>query len=151
MMFEDFQAVIDFAIEKEVEAAAFYDQASDEASFSGARKMLKTFASEERKHKTMLENIGSQAISDYKFETIANLKRSDFLVELEYEKGMNYRDILRVGMKREENSRNMYLELEKHAHQEVVKNLFHILAQEEGKHKLKLETLYDDFMAESGD
>jgi len=151
MTFENFQAVIDFAIEKEIEAASFYDEACKEESLSGVKNMLKEFADEERKHKKMLENISTQRISEYKFEHISNLKRSDFMVEMEYSPGMNYRDILRIGMKREEKARAMYQELEKHAHQEDVETLFRVLAQEEGKHKLRLETMYDDYMAETGD
>ena len=38
-----------------------------------------------------------------------------------------------------------------HDHTEEGKNLFKILCQEEAKHKLALETMYDDYMAELGD
>jgi hypothetical protein len=31
------------------------------------------------------------------------------------------------------------------------KKLFSLLSQEEAKHKLRLETLYDDYMAKMGD
>jgi general secretion pathway protein F len=43
MDFENLAAVLDFAIEKEVEAAAFYTHISQEETFSGAGKMFEEF------------------------------------------------------------------------------------------------------------
>ena len=151
MGFVNFQAIIDFAIEKEKEAAAFYEVASEMAKLAGAREMLKEFAAQERKHQSMLENIEEQTLSGYDFKPIADLKRSDYLTDIEYEEGMGYRDILRIGMKREEKSKALYTVLEKHAPDANTRKLFKILVQEESKHKQSLETLYDDLMAQSGD
>lgn len=151
MGFVNFQAIVDFAIEKEKEAALFYEMASEMAKLAGAREMLKEFAAEERKHQSMLENIGEQTLSAYDFKAISDLKRSDYLTDIEYEKGMGYRDILRIGMKREEKSKALYTVMEKNAPDANTRKLFQVLIQEESKHKKSLETLYDDMMAESGD
>ncbi|KKK77857.1 hypothetical protein LCGC14_2849370, partial [marine sediment metagenome] len=45
----------------------------------------------------------------------------------------------------------MFNDLLKQAQKEDIEKLFKILCQEEAKHKLALETLYDDFMAKMGD
>ena len=45
----------------------------------------------------------------------------------------------------------MYNELLEKTDQEELKNLFKMLCQEEAGHKLKLETIYDDYMAKQGD
>ena len=50
MRFETFEEIMDFAIEKEKEAAAFYEEASKMEKFSGAKETLESFAKEERKH-----------------------------------------------------------------------------------------------------
>jgi rubrerythrin len=64
---------------------------------------------------------------------------------------MHYTEILRLAMKREEKSLQLYNELASKADKSDFVNLFKILSQEEAKHKNILETIYDDFMAEQGD
>jgi rubrerythrin len=101
----------------------------------------------------MLEGILSDKgkVSEYKFEWIPDLKRSNYLVDSEYEKGMHYRDILRIAMKREEKALKFYNDVARDNKNEGHVKIFKILAQEEAKHKLGLEKLYDNFMAEQGD
>jgi rubrerythrin len=134
MNFDDLEAMIDFAIEKEREAAKFYDKISkDEEDFSGSKKMFAEFAAEEQKHEKILQNFKTKGISksleEYQLKWITDIKRSDYLVDVSYEKGMPYNEILLLAMKREEKA----------------------LCQEEAKHKLALETIYDDYMAKMGD
>ena len=79
------------------------------------------------------------------------MKRSNYMVDMQYEPGMHYADLLRLAMKREEYALKMYNELQqKTENQEYIK-VFKVLCQEEAKHKMFLETLYDDYMAEQGD
>jgi hypothetical protein len=155
MKFENLQAIIDFAIEKEKEAVLFYESISEEESMAGSRQMFKGFAKEEEKHRTLLENIGkkgvSKGLSDYKFEWITDIKRSDFTVEMAYEKNMAYREILMLAMKREEKALKLYNSLLDNTDDPEQKKVFKVLCQEEAKHKLALETMYDDYMAEMGD
>jgi Uncharacterized conserved protein len=44
-------------------------------------------------------------------ETVPDLKRSDYLIDMSYEKGMGFADILRLAMKREEKANKLYLDL----------------------------------------
>jgi len=153
MKFESFEEIINYAIEKEKEAAAFYTDAATKEPFSGVREALEEMANEERKHASMLENIGEnqEVLEDYKFKWIPDMKRSDYMVDLEYEPGMHYSDILRLAMKREEVALAMYNDLQTKADNEAHAKIFKVLCQEEAKHKHFLEKLYDDYMAEQGD
>jgi rubrerythrin len=151
MEFESFQDIVDFAIEKEKEAKAFYEEVSEMESLAGYRELFKEFAAEEAKHVTLLESIGKKGIEKYKFKWIPDLKRSNFLVDIEYEKGMGYKDMLHLAIKREEKALALYNDLQDKSDHEELKNVFKVLCQEEAKHKLKLETLFDDYMAEMGD
>jgi len=151
MRFETFEEIMDFAIEKEKEAAAFYEEASKVEKFSGAKETLESFAQEERKHRRMLENFSKENVEHYTIEKIPDLKRSDYLVDIEYEPGMAYPDLLRLAMKREEKSLKFYTDFSEGAITEDHKKLFQVLAQEEAKHKLRLETLLDDYLAKLGD
>jgi rubrerythrin len=54
-------------------------------------------------------------------------------------------------MKREEKALKLYNQFLDQADSDEAKKLFKVLCQEEAKHKLALETIYDDYMAEMGD
>lgn len=153
MRFESINEIIDFAKEKEQEAADFYEEVSKLEVFSGSRELLEGFAKEERKHYDMLDNIGKnkEELSNYTFKWIKDLKRSNYMVDITYEKGMLYPDLLRLAMKREEKALQLYNEVAQQAENEDYLKIFKMLCQEEAKHKNVLETLYDDFMAAQGD
>ena len=153
MPFTSFEEIIRFARDKEKEAVDFYSDLAKNAIFSGARETLEGFAREERKHYDLLGNLGKekQDLSQYNFEWIPDLKRSDYLVDTDDPKDMGYTDLLRLAMKQEEKALKLYNELLAKAENEELKNVFKMLCQEEAKHKLALETLYDDYMAEQGD
>ena len=156
MEFENLEAIVDFAIEKEREAAEFYQKISDdEEDFSGSKKMFAEFAAEEQKHEKILEDFKTKGITkslqEYQLKWITDIKRSNYLVDLSYEKGMPYNEILLLAMKREEKALKLYNDFLEQADTKDSKKLFKILCQEEAKHKLALETMYDDYMAEMGD
>jgi rubrerythrin len=153
MNFESIEEILAFAIEKEKEAADFYALVARQEPFAGARKTFEEFAAQERKHQALLEDFegNKEKVAAYKLKWIPDMKRSDYMVEMKYEKGMHYADILRLAMKREEKALALYNELQRKTDKEEYIRLFKILAQEEAKHKGFLETLYDDYMAEQGD
>jgi len=155
MDFENLAAILDFAIEKEVEAAEFYTTISREEAFSGAGEMFEEFAAEERKHQRLLEDFKDRGLAagmqDYQFKWVTDIKRSNYVVDLEYRRGMGYNDILMLAMKREEKALQLYNDFLDQAESEDSRTLFKVLCQEEAKHKLALETMYDDYMAEMGD
>ncbi|MEJ2657915.1 MAG: ferritin family protein [Desulfobacterales bacterium] len=153
MTFESFEVLIEFAIEKEKEAAAFYANLARQTSFSGVKESLLEMEKEEKKHESLLKDIKSNKalVKEYNFKWIPDMKRSDYMVEMKYEDGMNYTDILRIAMKREEQALKMYNELQKKTDNPEHTKILKVLCQEEAKHKLFLEGLYDDHMAEQGD
>lgn len=155
MEFKNLGEIIDFAIEKEKEAAEFYLSISKQEQFAGKIEMLAEFAAQERKHQQLLEDlkagkVGKQ-LSDYKFKWITDIKRSDFVDEIEYHPGMGYNELLMLAMKREEKALKLYNEMLATAETDEQKKVFKMLCQEEAKHKLSLETMYDDHMAAQGD
>lgn len=153
MNFNSIEEILEYAIEKEKEAVEFYEDISRQEPFSGTRETFEEFAREEKKHQTLLEDFSEnkQKIAEYQYKWIPDLKRSDYLVDIEYVKGMHYTDILRLAMKREEKALQLYNELAGKADSDDFIKLFKLMAQEEAKHKRVLETIYDDFMAEQGD
>ncbi len=155
MNFQNIDQIIEFAIEKEKEAAAFYQMVSAKEQFSGKKEMLLEFAAQEHKHQTMLEDLKAgktdTKIDDYRLKWITDIKRSDYVEDITYHPGMGYDELLRLAMKREEKALKLYNEMLSNAQTDKQKKVFKILCQEEAKHKLSLETMYDDYMADMGD
>jgi rubrerythrin len=153
MGFDSFDEILKFAIDKEREAVSFYDGLSRKEAFSGARGTFESFAREERKHERMLEELlnREKTLQEYDFKWVPDLKRSNYIADITYEEGMDYADILRLAMKREEASLRLYNELAQKATEAEALGVFKLLSQEEAGHKLALETMYDDYMAAQGD
>lgn len=122
---------------------------------SGVKDMLMEFAGQEQRHQAMLENMEDEGVAtsleEYDLKWIKDIKRSDYIVEMEFKPGMAYNEILAIAMKREEKALALYNQLLDQAKTEKQKKLFQVLCQEEAKHKLALETKYDDYMAKMGD
>lgn len=153
MEFSSIEDIIQYAIDKEIEAAEFYETAAESVKLEGAKGVLREYAAEERKHEQILKDLKSNQakISSYKFEKIQDIQRSDFLVEMEYRPDMDYVDLMRLAMKREEKANKLYLKLADSTDNAEHAEFFKILAQEELKHKNELETLYDDYMKQHDD
>ncbi|MEJ2154095.1 MAG: ferritin family protein [Desulfobacteraceae bacterium] len=127
MDFNNLDEIIDFAIAKEIEAEK---QALLEDQKSG--------------------KVG-KSVDEYRLKWVTDIKRSNYVHEVAYRPGMAYQEILMLACKREEKALALYNELQVKAETEDAKRVFMILCQEEAKHKLALETMYDDYMAEMGD
>ncbi|ROL62213.1 rubrerythrin [Bacteroidetes/Chlorobi group bacterium ChocPot_Mid] len=144
MLKEELVEVIKYAIERELEAADFYKDLQTKVKIQASKEMLKTFEKMELGHADILKNLDLNKIELYKPEKVNNLKLSDFMVEPVTHEEMTFQEILVIAMKREEAANKMYLYLADSTDDDRVKNLFLKLATEEAKHKLQLETMYDE-------
>ena len=153
MDFATIEDIIAYAVEKEKEAAEFYENLSKNEEFSVAKKIFAEFAQEERKHEALFADLGNhlEKLESYEYKWIPDIKRSNYMTELAYEPGMAYVDILRMAMKREEQALQFYNDVAGKVEDEQFIKVCKMLAQEEAKHKNILETIYDDHMATMGD
>jgi len=151
MKFENFEKIVEFAIEKEREAVEFYEELSSQEAYSAGKERFLEFAAEERKHEKMLRNFTKDQLKHYEAEPVPDLKRSDYVVDFNYSPGLPYSDVLILAAKREEKALALYSALAEKAEIEEHRKLFEFLAREEAKHKLALESILDDHMAEMGD
>jgi rubrerythrin len=152
MNFNSIDEILGFAIDKEKEAVAFYNELSKKETTPALTKTFKELAQEEAKHVKLLTNISKNqnAIDSYELKKIPDLKISDYLVDLEYSEGMILQDILVLAMKREEMAVKLYTNLAMGSVDQESIKLFKLLAQEEAKHKLIFESMYDDGLAGQG-
>ena len=79
-------------------------------------------------------------------EKVMDLKIADFLVHTETKEDMSYTEALSLAMKREKAAYKLYLKLAERAPNGEMQKIFHGLAQEEAKHKLRFELEYDEFV-----
>ena len=142
--FQSIDDVLDFAVEKEEEASAFYSAWSRTVDSKSISDVLAGFAREEQKHKALILDVKGGRKLDPPGKSITNLKISDYLEDVEPSKDMGFQDALILAMQREKKAAQLYENLASMAEDENIRNLFNTLAQEEAKHKLGLETLYDE-------
>jgi rubrerythrin len=139
-----FQEIIRFAIDKEIKSYNFYTDASKVAKYSGAKDLFSDLAQQEVGHRKMLEKFDMEKIAQAMIEKVPDLKISDYMVDSEFSPDMSYADILRKAMKMEERALKLYNDMKEENKDANLVKLFSFLANEEAKHKLRLEKIYDD-------
>jgi rubrerythrin len=139
-----FNEIIQFAIQRERESVDFYKRASQIAKFSGTKELFLDFAKQEEGHRKLLQDLDMDKIVQAKIQPIPDLKISDYMIDTELKSDSSYAEILRVAMKREEQSVKLYTALKEPTTDPDLKKLFTFLVGEESKHKYKLEKIYDD-------
>lgn len=133
------------AIAKEEEASSLYQDLSRRVEDQGARVLLKKLSSEELKHKEKLKEI-----QKIKPDTISQARKiedpriTDFLAKSSLDKYSSVQNVLQSAIKEESDAQNFYLSWAESTLEENIAVLLKELADEELKHKVKLEKMYED-------
>lgn len=136
---------IDFAIEKEAEMAAYYDQLAGLAERYGSRQTFDELAAMERHHKELLEKLDMEKVPEKTKHVTPDLKISDYLHDVKFSSDISYQDVLIMAMKAEEKSHKLYISLASNYETgSEIYRLFDFLAEQEAKHKLMIETEYEE-------
>lgn len=136
--------VIDMAITREEEAYDFYMDIHSKVQDVGVRETVEFIAGEEKKHKAFLVsyrdgNFGSEAL---RMADVIDYKVAEYLEEPEISKESSSEDVYLIAAHREGRSYQFYSELANmHADGEL-KTMLAKMANEELKHKEKMEYLY---------
>ncbi|MHC4560004.1 MAG: ferritin-like domain-containing protein [Planctomycetota bacterium] len=141
--FDSFDNILDFAIEKEIEANQFYTDLASKMENPAMGEVFEAFAKEELGHKAKLEAI-KQGKEIQAAANVTDLRIADYTVDVEPAPDMSYQDALILAMKKEKAAFRLYLALADQVEKADQKSLFLSLAQEEAKHKLRFEIEYDD-------
>ena len=144
MPFDSVDKILDFAIEKEQEAADFYNALADKMEFKYMQEVFRGFAAEEMGHKAKLTAVkgGKQMVSSE--QKVLDLKIGDHLVEIDLDATLGYQEALIVAMKAEKAAFKLYTDLAAAAEDAGLRGILLGLAQEEAKHKLRFEIEYDE-------
>ena len=141
---EKFDEVINFAIEREREAAQFYHDMQNLSKTNSAKEAFRELEYMEVGHIAMLKNLTKDDVKKFVPPNILNLKISDYMEQPVANDNPSYQDAIKLAIKREENALNLYNALADDSTDENAKSLFLRIATEEAKHKLMLESLYDE-------
>ena len=142
-MFDSISEILDFAISQELAGNRFYMHMAGRMKNPAMRKVFEDFANEELEHKAKLENMKTSEFTASD-EQITDMKISDYVGTKESGPDMDYQDALIYAMKEEKAAFKLYNRLAGMTENESFRKTLLALAQEEAKHKLRLEIEYDD-------
>jgi rubrerythrin len=142
---ESDQEILEFAMFRENEAYNFYMALANRVLSPDIRKVFEDLAGEELEHKAKLEleitktgRTVSTEIEPPRPENEYILSNDDGPLD------MDYRDVLLLGIEKEDAAFRTYIKLIGSIHDEQSREVLLSLAQEEVKHKLRFETEYNN-------
>jgi rubrerythrin len=137
--------ILEFAVAREVEAYHFFMALAGRVTNLGTRRAFEDFAKEELEHKAKLElEIMKMGRSVLVVEEEAPKSKEDFMVSADGPPlDMDYRDILKLGMEKEEASFRTYVSLLANVDNEESREVLLAIAEEEIKHKLRFQLEYE--------
>jgi len=104
-----FNEALDFAISREKEAVAFYQDLQKMAKFASQKELMRDFEDMEKGHVTLLEGVKKNQETARLSKSIPpDMHLDDFLVSSAPTEDMTYQDILITAIKREKNSAALY-------------------------------------------
>jgi rubrerythrin len=136
--------LIDTAIQREEDAYTFYMGIREKVSDAAAAEVIEWIAREEQKHKAFLVKYRSGAFgaSGLRLSEVVYYKIAEHQNEPEIKENMNSAEVFLVASHRELRSHRFYTALaEQHASGEA-RDVLLAMANEELKHKEKMEYLY---------
>lgn len=137
---------IKLAIKREEEAFAFYTSLYNKIEDKEAKETLKFLAGEEKRHKEFLVNYlnGQYGDSGLRMSSVVNYKIAEHLEKPDIKKDMASKDVYLVAAHREANSYNFYMALAGEHPDGDTRSMLLRMANEELKHKEKMEYLYSN-------
>lgn len=138
--------VIDMAIKREEEAFAFYNDLYNKVEDPSAKDSLQFLSKEEKKHKEFLVKYrqGGYGEEGLRLTEVVDNKIADYLGKPDIKKDMESKDVYLVAAHRELNSYNFYKSLADLHPEGSAKAILLRMANEEKKHKEKVEYLYSN-------
>jgi len=143
---DELTELLDAAMYKEIASQAFYIAGQNKTQDPGAKALMKELAEEELKHLQWLKNLKERGLGrrGWHQEKVPNLMISEYLTGGDILEDASLQDTLVFSMKREQQAIEFYSKMMGVMRDETAKHLCERLAHEELKHKLRLETFYED-------
>ncbi len=144
-MDDEIVELLDSAVYKEIASEALYLAVQYQTDDPGASELMHELAVEEKKHSQWISELRDKGTArSWHKGAVADLKISEHLTGPDHLDGAGLQDTLVFAMKREQQSVDFYSRLMALMRTRAGKVLCRRLANEELRHKLKLELVYDD-------
>jgi rubrerythrin len=141
------QEILQFAISREVEAYHFYLALAGRVKSRQMRKVFEDLAKEELEHKAKLELEVIKTGRTVSTKLKPGRPESDYIISDDPSQlDIDYKDMLLLGMEKEESSFRIYVDLAAKVCDEESRGVLLSLAEEEVKHKLRFEKEYELLM-----
>ena len=140
--FGSVEEILDFAIGREIEAHQLFVKLAAMVESPETCKIFEKLAGEELEHKAKLEAVKAGELTLEPSE-IDSLGLAGSVEEIKPHAKMDYRELLALGIKKEDKSYKLYTKLASKAQSPELKNIFLRLAEEEAGHKMRFEIEYD--------
>ncbi len=143
---EDFDAVIEKAIANEEEANRFYTKLAESVADKAARETLLYLAKEELGHKNYLMRYRQESFitNATRIDEVPDCKVTEFIGSPGIKYDMESKDAFLLASARELNSYNLYVGMASIHPEGEIRNMLLKMANEELKHKEKVEYLYSN-------
>jgi rubrerythrin len=142
MKAEDAKKIISLAIDREVEAYAFYKSVADKVDDKALKSMFAELAGEEKKHREFLQAFLTRDVKTMKFDAKADYKVVDALKTPKLSTDLKPLEGLVIAIKKELEAMQMYTQLANASKDTETQFLFSQLANMEKTHKARLEDIY---------
>ncbi len=136
--------ILDMAIQREEVAYDFYMDIYDKVEDAGVKDTVEFIAGEEKKHKAFLVSYkeGKYGADSLRMADAVEYKLAEYLAEPEIAQNSSSEDVYLVAAHREARSYQFYTELANMHDDSELKTMLLKMANEELKHKEKMEYLY---------
>jgi rubrerythrin len=144
--FESDDEILELAISREKDANIFFLALAARVKKPEMRKVFEDLADEELEHKARLELevMKKGRVVTATKETGDGIERAAKFSETDLD--MDYKDMLILGIQKEESSFRLYVDLAARVSSEDAYETLLSLAEEEVKHKMRFEIEYDSLM-----
>ena len=145
-IFRDFEEIIDFTIEREMDEIQFYSELSLAMQNENMRHLFRNISLEKVARIIQLENMKAMGVL-LDIERMPDLKIAETFSEIDFTKtNLSYQETLLMAMNKEKEKFILYQELADYMTSIKCKQTLLNLANQEACQKLKLEIEYDEFL-----
>lgn len=146
--FDSIQAVLEFAISKEVAAQKLYAHLAETQTDPIVKKLFSDLAAEEVDHRQQLElelmKLGRVVPNPSQFKGV---RVTECVLPDQVPPGMGYAEALVLAMQKEKAAFRLYVEMVAAAENLECREVFLLLAEEEVRHMLRFEAAYHVLMS----
>lgn len=139
---DEYKKIISSAIDKEIEAYAYYRSVSEKVSDNSLKSLFNGLAEDEKKHRLILEGFLTKAPEKLHFSESKDYKIVDAIPTPPLTVDLKPVEGLVIAIKKELEAMQMYTQLANASSDAAQKDIFIELAAMERGHKNKLEDLY---------